>query len=136
MSCDTVLKEKGMKLTPQRRLIIDMLHTKAHLTAEEIIDHVQAAMPGINKSTVYRTLDLLEENGCVFKSKLGDRHVFHHAEEGHHHHLLCRKCGKNIECNEDLFSRVAQEIEEKYGFRADLNHLVMKGLCADCRKRK
>lgn len=66
MSCVKTLKAKGMKLTPQRMLIVDIIHdAKDHLTAEDIISYVQARMPGVNKSTVYRTLELLEETGCV-----------------------------------------------------------------------
>ncbi|MFC1901654.1 Fur family transcriptional regulator [Chloroflexota bacterium] len=83
MSCFTTLKEKGLKLTPQRRLIVDIIHeADAHLTAEDIIAYVQARMPGVNKSTVYRTLELLEATGCVYKSELGDHFIYHHARTG------------------------------------------------------
>ena len=62
MSCFTILKEKGMKLTPQRRLILGIIHDSgSHLTANEIFDYVQTRAFGVNKSTVYRTLGLLEE---------------------------------------------------------------------------
>jgi len=136
MSCIKTLKQKGLKLTPQRKLIIDAIHeTEAHLTAEEIIAHVQARMPEVHKSTIYRTLELLEGAGCVFKSELGDHSIYHHAEEGHHHHLVCSRCGKTIECDEDLFTSVEGSLVEKYGFRVDFNHLVMSGLCEECRSK-
>jgi Fur family ferric uptake transcriptional regulator len=136
MSCIKTLKNKGLKLTPQRRLIIDAIHeTDAHLTAEEIIAHVQTRMPEVNKSTIYRTLELLERAGCVFKSELGDHSIYHHAEEGHHHHLVCSRCGKTIECEENLFTPVEKSMEEKYGFRVDLKHMVMSGLCESCRNK-
>ncbi|MFC2019363.1 Fur family transcriptional regulator, partial [Chloroflexota bacterium] len=71
MSCDLILKQKGLKLTPQRRLILEIIHeSRSHLTAEEIITYVQSRVPGVNKSTIYRTLELLEELGCVFKSEI------------------------------------------------------------------
>ena len=134
MSCYTTLKEKGLKLTPQRRLILDIIHdAQAHLTAEEILTYVQSRAPGVNKSTVYRTLELLEELGCVYKSELDNRFIYHHAEEGHHHHLVCRSCGNSIECTEDLFRPIETTINSKYGFKADLRHVVMSGLCQDCR---
>jgi len=136
MSGIKTLKQKGLKLTPQRKLIIDAIHeTEAHLTAEEIIAHVQARMPEVHKSTIYRTLELLEGAGCVFKSELGDHSIYHHAEEGHHHHLVCSRCGKTIECDEDLFTSVEGSLVEKYGFRVDFNHLVMSGLCEECRSK-
>src|SRR3972149_11381421 len=118
MSCLTILKQKGMRLTPQRRLIVELIHENvAHLTAEDIIRHVRARMPGINKSTVYRTLELLERSGCVYKSELDDRVIYHHAEEGHHHHLVCEGCGRTIECDEDATAPFEKSIEKQHGFR-------------------
>ena len=136
MSCVNTLKKKGLKLTPQRSLIIDAIHrVEAHLTAEEIISHVQAKMPEVHKSTIYRTLELLEETGCVFKSELGDHFIYHHAEEGHHHHLICSKCGKVVECDEGIFAPVEKSLAEKYGFHADFKHLMMSGLCKECKSK-
>jgi Fur family ferric uptake transcriptional regulator len=136
MSCAITLKTKGLKLTPQRRLILDIIHdTHTHLTAEDILNYVQSKAPGVNKSTVYRTLELLEELGCVFKSEIDNKFIYHHAEEGHHHHLVCRSCGRSIECSEDLFLPIDATIREKYGFKADLKHLVISGLCRNCRTR-
>ena len=134
MSCIKTLKEKGLKLTPQRRLIVDAIHDiDTHLTAEEIIAHVQARMPEVHKSTIYRTLELLEKNDCVFKSELGEHSVYHHVEEGHHHHhLVCSSCGKTIDCDEDLFAPIGKSLAEKYGFRVDFKHFVMSGLCKEC----
>ncbi len=136
MSCIKTLKQKGLKLTPQRKLIIDAIHNNgAHLTAEEIIANVQAIMPEVHKSTIYRTLELLEGAGCVYKSELGDHSIYHHAEDGHHHHLACSRCGKTIECDEDLFTPVEKLLAEKYGFYIDFKHLVMSGLREECRSK-
>jgi len=136
VSCAITLKEKGLKLTPQRRLILDIIHDSGgHLTAEEILEYVHSRVPGVNKSTVYRTLELLEKLGCVFRSELGDRFIYHHAEEGHHHHLVCRRCGKSIDCDEDLFLTVERALSKKYGFKVDFRHVVMSGLCSDCRDK-
>jgi Fur family ferric uptake transcriptional regulator len=134
MSCYATLKKRGLKLTPQRRLIVDIIHdTKGHLTAEEIIEIVQARMPGINKSTVYRTLELLEEAGCVYKSESGDHFIYHHDEDGHHHHLVCTKCGKTVDCDEKLFAPMEKSIRSKYGYNVGFKHMVMYGLCENCR---
>jgi Fur family ferric uptake transcriptional regulator len=136
MSCIATLKEKGLKLTPQRMLIVDIIHNaKGHLTAEEIIKNIRAKMPGVDKSTVYRTLELLENAGCVYKSELGNESIYHHAEEGHHHHLICTRCGKTINCDEELFTPLQRLLREKYNFRADFKHIVMSGLCEKCRSK-
>jgi len=137
MSCITTLKEHHMKLTPQRRLILEIIHDSGdHLTANEILDYVQNRVSGVNKSTIYRTLDLLEELGCVFKSELAGSFIYHHAEEGHHNHLVCVVCGGDIYCDEDIFLPVETLLNKKFGFQADFKHIVINGLCSNCRDRR
>lgn len=137
MSCFTTLKEKGLRITQPRRVILDYIHDKgAHLTAEEIITHVHGKMPRVNKSTIYRTLELLAANECVFKSESGNRTIYHHAEEGHHHHLVCSQCGKTIECKENIFESVEKSLQEKHGFQIDFRHVVMSGICHTCRSKR
>ncbi|UCG54300.1 MAG: transcriptional repressor [Dehalococcoidia bacterium] len=134
MSCVTTFKEQGLRLTPQRRLITDIIYSAdAHLSAEDIITQVQNKMPGVNKSTIYRTLEILEKKGCVVKSELSGRSIYHHAEEGHHHHLICSECGKSIDCDDNLFAQVKNVLKEKFGFSVDLDHLVIRGLCNNCK---
>ena len=134
MSCLETLKRKGFKLTPQRRLIVDIIHdAHKHISAEEIVDIVRQRMPGVNKSTVYRTLEILEQAGSVYKSEANDHFIYHHAEEGRHHHLVCTKCGKTVECSEDLFDPIERSLIKRFGFSADLKHVVVNGLCDSCR---
>ena len=135
MSCITTFKKKGLKLTPQRKLILDIIHAEEHLTPETIISRVQERMPGVHKSTIYRTLEILEEAGSVYKSPLGNQFIYHHPEEGHHHHLVCTRCGKSIDCPEDLFAPVERTISKEYGFSVDFKHVVMNGLCEECRRK-
>jgi Fur family transcriptional regulator, ferric uptake regulator len=133
MSCNIKLKENGYKLTPQRRIILDIIHeTGTHLTGEEIYTRVKSRVTGVNKSTIYRTLELLENLGCVYKSEIDDRFVYHHADEGHHHHIVCRKCNATIECDDTLFDSVEHDLLKKYSFQVDFKHIVMSGLCRDC----
>jgi Fur family transcriptional regulator, ferric uptake regulator len=135
MSCLKTLQKQGLKLTPQRRLIVDIIHDAGeHLTAEKIIELVQKKMPGVNKSTIYRTLDLLEASGCVVKSESGDHSIYHHSEEGHHHHLVCRKCGKTIDCTENIFLDLEKKLADQYAFNPDFKHMLVQGLCNDCLK--
>jgi Fur family transcriptional regulator, ferric uptake regulator len=134
MSCFGILKTNGLKLTPQRKLILDIIHKSGgHLTAEEIIKTVQTRMPGVNKSTIYRTLELLEELDCVLKSEVGDKSIYHHTEKGHHHHLICSKCGKSIHCDDDILLLVQKEIIHRYNFISDFKHIVITGLCRGCK---
>jgi Fur family transcriptional regulator, ferric uptake regulator len=133
MSCFITLKKKGLRLTRPRKLILDYFHdNEGHLTAEEIIHYVHDKTPEVNKSTIYRTLELLEKNECVYKSESMGRTIYHHAVGGHHHHMICRRCGKTIACEEDIFNPVAELLQVKYGFQIDFKHIVMRGFCATC----
>jgi Fur family ferric uptake transcriptional regulator len=136
MSCVTTLRDRGLKLTPQRLLIADIIHAKGHLTAGEIVRRVQAKMPGVNKSTIYRTLDVLEGAGCVYRRSSDSESVYHHDEEGHQHHLVCLGCGRTIDCEEDLFTSLQKLLMSRYGFQAEFKHATVSGTCRACRKRK
>jgi Fur family ferric uptake transcriptional regulator len=133
MSCLEALREKGLKLTPQRRLIVDIIHdAHSHLSADEIIDIVNGRMPGINRSTVYRTLDVLEQAGSVVKTESRGRFIYHHAEEGHHHHMVCINCGWTEECSTDIFDSARAALSKQHGFQARIGHAVISGLCSRC----
>lgn len=135
MSCHEALREKGYRLTPQRSLILDILHhANKHITAEEILNEVRARYPKVNKSTVYRTLELLERLGLVDETDLGgDRLCYHHVEKGHHHHLVCRKCGRVFDVEEEIIDPLKKSLIEKYGFVPDIRHLAIHGYCLTCR---
>jgi len=123
-------------LTPQRMMVVDALHSvDQHISAEEIFTQVKARYPYANISTVYRTLELLKELGLVNEIALGDGRVRYHPEEkGHHHHLVCQKCGGIIDLPEFALSPLEDILLRDYRFKADLKHLAVFGLCADCRK--
>lgn len=135
------LKEKGYKLTPQRRAIVDSIidNEGKHLTAEEIYDLVRVDCPEIGLATVYRTIILLEELGIVCKLDLGDgcsRYELVHDEESHnHHHLVCSSCGKVIEVEGDLLEAIEHNIEEKYRFTIHNHSLKFFGNCSDCTEK-
>lgn len=132
------LKEKGYKLTPQRRAILDIIIEKEgqHLTAEEIYDEVKKICPDIGLATVYRTVLLLEEVNVIYKLDLNDgcsRYELVHSDEEHrHHHLICDKCKKVIEVQDDLLEELEERIENSYKFKI-LDHSVkFFGVCSEC----
>ena len=97
MSADdwqTELRSRGYRLTPQRQLVLDAVRRLGHGTPDEIAGAVQATAPSVNLSTVYRTLDLLEEVGLVTHTHLGHgAPTYHPADESDHVHLVCTDCG-------------------------------------------
>lgn len=132
------LKEKGYKLTPQRRAILDIIIDKEgqHLTAEEIYDEVKKICPDIGLATVYRTVLLLEEVNVIYKLDLNDgcsRYELVHSDEEHrHHHLVCNKCKRVFEVQDDLLEELEERIEKTYKFKI-LDHSVkFFGICSDC----
>ena len=138
MSCHEILRENGHRLTPQRMLVIEALHNAdRHISAEELYEQLHGRYPYAIISTVYRTLELLKELDLVTETKLGGGRVrYHVAEKGHHHHLLCRSCGKIIDLEEFALHPLKDTLLTKYGFDADLRHLAILGECRRCRRRK
>ncbi|MBV4418686.1 transcriptional repressor [Clostridium tyrobutyricum] len=135
------LKEKGYKLTPQRRAIVDMIirNEGKHLTTEEIYDLVKKDCPEIGLATVYRTVQLLEDIGVICKLDLDDGcsryEIVHEKEIHHHHHLICTKCSKIIEVPDHLLEDLESQIEKNYNFKI-LNHsLKFYGVCSECLKK-
>ena len=127
------LRARGLRMTPQRRAIVaEVLRAKGHISPTAIARRVQASMPGVNASTVYRTLALLEEVGVLQHSHLESGAEYHRAEEAHHVHLTCRNCGRDDELSIAEAGRLRQLISRHHGFEADLTHFAITGLCADC----
>jgi len=136
MSCTETLRELGYRLTPQRKLIFSTIHhSEGHISADEIYSQVHAKYPNVNISTIYRTLELLKELGLVTETDLGGGRLrYHSADKGHHHHLICQKCGRVSEMDESLLLPLRNLVFDKYNFRADLNHLAIFGQCSRCRQ--
>jgi len=130
------LSELGYRLTPQRIMILSAIeNSDSHISAEEIYLQVRACYPHMNISTVYRTLELLSELGLVTETVMGDGRVrYHSIGKGHHHHLVCQKCGEIIDVEESMLSQLWGEIGQRYDFRVDMKHLAFFGVCAKCRE--
>lgn len=135
-----VLKDKGYKLTPQRRAILNSIieNNRNHLTVEELYEKVKKDCPEIGLATVYRTVQLLEEVGFICKLDFDEGcsryELVNENEEHHHHHLICNICGKVIEVEGDLLGELEKNIEDNYEFKI-LNHNVkFYGICKDCKK--
>jgi len=130
------LKNLGYRLTPQRLMIASAIeNSHDHVSAEEIYSQVVAKYPNVNISTIYRTLELLEQLGLVTETDLGGGRVrYHPADKGHHHHLICQKCGAVIDLDEATLSPLRDALLRQYDFTADLRHLGIFGRCKKCRE--
>ena len=130
------LREKGYRLTPQRMMVLEAIEgSDDHISAEEIHAKARSKYPYINISTVYRTLDLLKEQGLVIETDLGGgRFLYHPVGKAHHHHLVCRKCGSVTDIDASMFHRLHEELTARHGFDAEFEHIAIFGTCAKCRQ--
>lgn len=127
------LRAKGYRLTPQRQLVLDAVTALGHGTPDEIGARVQQAATGVNLSTVYRTLELLEELGLVSHAHLGHgAPTYHAAGDVDHLHLVCRDCGAVIETDVALADSLVRLLAESHGFETDVAHFAVYGRCASC----
>ncbi len=128
------LRERGFRLTPQRMMVLEAIESSDdHISAEEIHAKARAQYPYMNISTVYRTLDLWKELGMVAETDLGGGSLVYHPEgKAQHHHLVCRKCGKVTDIDVSVFRQLRDDLRNKYGFDADLEHIGIFGTCTRC----
>jgi Fur family ferric uptake transcriptional regulator len=126
------LREQGLRLTPQRQLILRAVEELRHATPDEVLAHVRSQVSSVNASTVYRTLEVLEELGLVRHTHLSDRAPTYHSTLEHEHvHVVCRGCRKVVSYDPDLVAPVVAALGRD-GFSMDVGHLAIFGLCADC----
>lgn len=120
-------------MTPQRRAIVaEIMRTHGHIAPTALVRRVQGEMPGVNASTIYRTLSLLEEVGVLAHAHLEGGAEYHRAEDAGHIHLVCSNCGADDDLSLEEAARLQHLIEQHHGFRPDLTHFAIGGLCAGC----
>jgi Fur family ferric uptake transcriptional regulator len=129
-----VLALRGMRVTPQRLMILQVIDEgHGHLTAEEIGERIRARFPSIHQGTIYRTLEVLREAGLVTETHLGDRSAVYELIGSHpHHHLVCERCGQVTEIGDTLLEPLRAALLAQFGFHARTEHFALFGLCAEC----
>jgi Fur family transcriptional regulator, ferric uptake regulator len=139
MSCEEFffkqLREHGFRLTPQREMVLSVLHEiEGFATAEEIYARVSKLSSSVDISTVYRTLELLQDFHLVASvdSCDSERRYELLGLHGQHFHLVCRACGEITGVDPEVIEPLAARLREKYGFEIDLEHLSIPGLCVEC----
>jgi len=127
------LRARGYRLTAQRELVLNAVRELGHSTPDEITAQVRAESPSLNISTVYRTLDLLEELGLVTHTHLGHGSpTYHAADDSDHLHLVCRVCGEVSEVDAAVASSLVGSLRASHGFEVDVTHVAVQGRCAEC----
>ena len=124
-------------MTPQRQLILEAVaRSRGHISVDQVYRQVAQDYPEVNVTTVYRTLEVLEELGYVRHTHFhGDRAQYQRTDEPAHHHLVCTECGNNQELDLSVLEPFEAELRRRYGFHADLSHAAITGLCDACNSR-
>ena len=130
------LRKRGYRITPQREMIIQAIaHSPQHITAEEISEKLQEHTRVINIATVYRTLDLLWQEGFACRNDLSEgKIVYATFQHGPHIHLVCRKCSQVIDADVRVINSLGEDLSSKYKFQPDLEHFSIFGICAGCQE--
>jgi Fur family ferric uptake transcriptional regulator len=127
----------GLKTSDKRFFVVTyFVKEDRHFTVEELYDEIKRFQPEISYSTVYRALKLLVQCGlatkCTFDESAERYEPVHKSQ--HHDHLICRKCGKIIEFENDKIEKLQKEVAQRYHFRITAHRLQLYGVCSECRK--
>lgn len=126
------LRARGLRVTPQRGQVLAAVRELRHATPEQISESV----PGVDVTTVYRTLELLEELGFVRHAHLGHGAPSYRPAEDEHIHIVCHSCGGVVDADPDLVDQLVADLERDRGFVVDRAHFTVFGRCADCVRRE
>jgi len=119
-------------------VILEMLGKEhAHLTSHEVYERIRSQLPAVNASTVYRSLERLASAGKISVSDMGTgSEVYESLADGMHHHLVCQSCGKVITIGHEEVKDFFDAIQRKHRFAITTNHLILFGLCEQCRAKE
>ncbi len=133
VSLTAQLRARGLRVTSARAQVLEGVQHLEHCTPEQIYHHVGQGAPSLNITTVYRTLDLLEELGLIGHTHLGHGAPVYHLAEDQHLHVVCHRCESVISADSSVLTDVVAAMEREHGFRVDVGHVTLSGECASCR---
>ena len=133
------LAARGIRMTQQRRAILRVMETaRKHLGAGQILRKVQKVDASVDRSTVYRTLDLLKRQGLIDELDLmhlnGEGHYYERKVGTGHIHIACLRCGKITEFVSEIFDSLKQQLERECRFSIVVARLEVGGYCSSCRR--
>lgn len=129
------LRQKGFRITPARKTIIDILSEKQYtVSLSELKKHLDARNVRADRTTLYREILFLKKQGKICEIPIGGgKKAYKICKEGHHHHLICLRCHRVEEfILKNLLASQEREIVRRKGFKVLDHHLEFYGFCKDC----
>jgi Fur family ferric uptake transcriptional regulator len=128
------LRQKGERLTLQRRLVIEALcHQPGHRTLANLCAQLQTDLP---EPTVYRILQWLKDLGMISQTDMGESGVVYElVTTPPHHHLICLNCGRVIEVEDRLLVDLRKRLRDEFTFEPRIEHMAIYGYCVHCQAR-
>lgn len=130
------LSKKGLRNTQQRdRIINAFLSAERHITAEDLHNMIKKKYPEIGFATVHRNLKLMCECGIAEEIKIGTQKARYEQKYGHKHHdhLICTKCGRFTEVNDERIEKLQEKLAEAHEFQPLRHKLEIYGVCSRCK---
>jgi Fur family transcriptional regulator, ferric uptake regulator len=122
------LRARGLRVTTQREQVLAAVRRLGHATPEQIGE----SLAGVDLTTVYRTLELLEEIGLIRHAHLGHGAPSYRPAEDEHIHVVCHVCGAVADADPRLVDPLADELMSDSGFVLDRSHFTVFGRCRNC----
>jgi len=132
-----LLRSRGLRLTPQRQLVLEAVYKLGHATPDQVHAEVAKTAAGVNITTIYRTLELLEQLSLVTHAHLSHGAPTYHAiGDEEHAHLVCRACGAIMEIAPEVLAPLAEQLAVDDGFMLDIGHVALFGVCKGCGRQE
>lgn len=131
------LKEKDLKLTAQRELILEtFLGHRGHISAEALYQKAREKQSHVGFATVYRTLKHMTQCGLARELDFGDGRIQYESDfnRQHHDHMICTHCGTYIEFLNPQIEELQEQVSRKHGFKITSHRMQLYGLCQKCQK--
>ena len=129
------LRARGYRMTPQRLAILHVLHhAGTHLSPSEVYRQAKRELPGLTEPTVYRTLEFLAENGLARPARTSSGHLTYEIAGDDHHHIVCRRCGNEVQVEHSLLESLYRKLESTTGYLRIDSHMTFFGLCPGCQR--
>ena len=131
-----ILREKGLKVTPQRIAVYNMLcNTKEHPDAETIYKTLEPTNPTMSLATVYKTLDFFKQLGLVQELNVGEGRSRYDADVDWHPHTVCTCCGQVGDLHLEALKNVSQKLAPELDFEVEMEQLILYGKCSECHQK-